>query len=129
MVGSEQAGKGFGDFIGVETREGDDGAVSLGITADERHLNPSGTVHGGVIATLIDIAMARAVESQLEDGEKPATIEMKTNYLEAGEPGRIIATAQVRKRGRNVIVAEAEVHQDDSGEVIALAIGTYTPVG
>ncbi|MCB0882226.1 MAG: PaaI family thioesterase [Thermoleophilia bacterium] len=124
----ESLGKGFSDFIGVEHREGDDGSVMLGLTAVEHHLNPAGTVHGGVIATLIDVAMGRAAESQMEDEQVPATIELKTNYLEPGRPGRIVATAHVRKRGRNVIVVEAEVHQDETDEVIALAIGTYAPV-
>ncbi len=118
----------FSEFVGVEHREGDDGSVMLGLTAVEHHLNPAGTVHGGVIATLIDVAMGRAAESQMDDDHVPATIELKTNYLEPGRLGRIVATAHVRKRGRLVIVVEAEVHQDDTDELIALAIGTYTPV-
>ncbi len=121
-------GQGFSDLVGVEPQEGDDGSVRLGLLAEERHLNPAGTVHGGVIATLIDVAMGRAAESQMDDDQVPATIELKTNYLEPGRTGRVVATAHVRKRGRHVIVVEAEVHQEDTGEVIALAIGTYAPV-
>ncbi len=112
----------------MESHEGDDGSVMLGLTADHRHLNPAGTVHGGVIATLIDVAMGRAADSQMDDGAAAATIELKTNYLEPGQRGRIVASAHVRKRGQRVIVVEAEVCQEDSGEVIALAIGTYAPV-
>src|SRR4051812_28090809 len=56
------------------------------MTADERHLNPGGTVHGGAIATLVDIAMGVAVLASSDDAERPVTIEMKINFLDAAKP-------------------------------------------
>lgn len=115
----------FRDLVGLDVLRADDGSVTVGLDAGDDHLNPLGTVHGGAIATLVDVAMGEAVATR--DGEKgaPATIEMKVTYLEPAGPGRIEAVAQVRRRGKRVTVVEAEVTQGD--EVIALALATFTP--
>ncbi|CAA9448046.1 MAG: hypothetical protein AVDCRST_MAG01-01-4283, partial [uncultured Rubrobacteraceae bacterium] len=59
----------------------------------------------------------------------PVTVEMKVNYMAPGKPGVILSEASVRKAGKRMTVVEAEVVQDDGGEVVALATGTYTIVG
>ncbi len=87
-------------------------------------------MHGGAIATLVDVSMGEAMSSTIEgDGERPVTIEIKVNYLEAGRPGTLVSTAQVLKRGKRFTVIAAEVVQEDDGEVVAEAIGTFTTVG
>jgi uncharacterized protein (TIGR00369 family) len=86
-------------------------------------------VHGGAIATLIDVAMGRAFGSGLARDETPVTIEMKVNYLEPGRPGELVATARVLRRGRRFTVVHAEVVQVDDGETLAEAIGTFTSGG
>jgi len=96
------------------------------MVADERHLNPGGTVHGGALATLIDIAMGAAVFAGGDDDERPVTIEMKVNYLEGGEPGRLQAVAKVRRRGSRFTVLEAEVVQGD--RVLAFGTGSFTTI-
>ena len=96
------------------------------VRAEERHLNPGGTVHGGVVYTLVDVSMAEALKTTIPEGdERPVTIEIKVNYLEPGQAGMLTSNAQVRKGGKRVTIVEAEVAQD--GEVVAL--GTYTIVG
>jgi len=51
------------------------------------------------------------------------------NYMEPGKPGTLVSTAQIRKGGKRITIVEAEVSQEDSDEVVALATGTYTLVG
>ena len=97
--------------------------------AGDEHLNPAGTVHGGAIATLVDVAMGRAVGSMIDEGERPVTIEMKLNYLEPGRPGALVAVAEVRRRGRLFTVVQAEVVQVEDGETLAEAMGTFTSTG
>ena len=94
--------------------------------ADDRHLNQGGTVHGGAVATLVDVAMGAAVFAGTDDDERPVTIEMKVNYLDAGQTGTLRAVATVRRRGSRFTVLEAEVLQDD--RVLAFATGTFTTV-
>ena len=116
----------LGELLGIEVdRSSKDSAVAT-LTADERHLNPGGTVHGGAIATLVDVAMGAAVFAGGEDDERPVTIEIKLNYLEAADAGPLQATATVRRRGSRFTVLEAEVTQHD--QVIAFATGSFTTV-
>ena len=110
--------------VAVDRTGGESATATLGV--DERHLNAGGTVHGGAIATLVDVAMGAAVFAGSDDDQRPVTIEMKLNYLEAGEPGELRAVAKVRRRGSRFTVLEAEVLQDD--RVIAFATGSFTTI-
>lgn len=114
--------EGFRDLLGMDVVEMADGEATVVMEADERHLNPYGTVHGGAIATLVDTAMGAAVAAA--GSEAPVTIEMKVTYLEPSKPGKVEAAAKVRKRGRRITIVEAEVSQD--AELVAHAIATFT---
>ena len=103
-----------------------DGRARVAMVAGEGHLNPAGAVHGGAIATLVDVAMGKAVASTISDAELPVTIEMKVNFLEPGRPGLLMARAEVRRRGRLFTVVQAEVTQSEDGETVAEAMGTFT---
>ena len=120
---------GFAEQVGTELSSAEEGRASVSLRAEERHLNPSGTVHGGVISTLIDVSMAEALNTMAEEDEQPFTIQITVNYMKPGKPGTLTSTAEVRKGGERITIVEAEVVQEDDGEVIALATGTYTPVG
>jgi uncharacterized protein (TIGR00369 family) len=124
-----QNDEGFTDMVGMEVSSTEEGRAAVTLEAEERHLNPSGTVHGGVISTLIDAAMAEALNTITEEGEQPFTIQITVNYMKPGKPGPLTSTAQVRKGGERITIVEAEVAQDDDDEIVALATGTYTPVG
>src|SRR3954467_5749688 len=95
--------QGFSSVIGLEYREREDGRAEASFEAGDEHLNPGGTVHGGAIATLVDSAMGLAANAVTEEDKLPVTVEMKVTYLEPGAPGRVVATAQVRKAGKRVI--------------------------
>jgi acyl-CoA thioesterase len=113
----------------VEVRERGEGFARVALRAEERHLNAHGTVHGGAIATLVDVSMGEAVGTTTAGGERPVTIEIKVNYLEPGAVGALVCSAEIRKRGSRFTVIGAEVVQQDGGEVLAEAIGTFTTVG
>jgi uncharacterized protein (TIGR00369 family) len=120
---------GFTDLVGIEMVSTEEGRAVINIQAEQRHLNPSGTVHGGLIATLIDVSMAEALNTITEEDEQPFTIQITVNYMKPGNVGMLTSTAQVRKGGERITIVEAEVVQEEDDEVIALATGTYTPVG
>jgi uncharacterized protein (TIGR00369 family) len=121
-------GEGFRELIGTELSSAEEGRAVVSLRAEERHLNPNGTVHGGVVYTLVDVSMAEALRTMIEGDERPVTIEIKVNYLEPGRPGTLTSTAQVRKGGKRLTIVEAEVTQEDDNEVVALATGTYTRI-
>jgi uncharacterized protein (TIGR00369 family) len=116
----------LGELLGIQVARSDEDSATAILVADDRHLNPAGTVHGGAIATLVDVAMGAAVFAGGDEGGRPVTIEMKVNYLDAGGPGRLRAVASVRRRGSRFTVLEAEVTQDD--RVLAFATGSFTTV-
>jgi uncharacterized protein (TIGR00369 family) len=116
----------LGELLGIEVVRSSDDRATATMIADERHLNQGGTVHGGAIATLVDVAMGAAVFAGTDDDERPVTIEMKLNYLEAGEAGPLRAEASVRRRGSRFTVLEVEVTQHD--RVLAFATGSFTTI-
>ena len=112
---------GFREHIALEIEPGEEGSGHVYVEAGEEHLNPHGTVHGGVLASMIDVAMGTAVATT--GGESPVTVSLTVTYLEPGRPGRLEARARVRKRGKRLIVVEAEVVQGD--DVVADALATF----
>ena len=91
-------GVGFRELVGTELSSAEEGRAVVEVHAEDRHLNPGGTVHGGVVYTLVDVSMAEALKTTIAEGdERPVTIEIKVNYLEPGKAGTLTSTAQVRK--------------------------------
>ena len=117
---------GFLSLIGARPPDAADGEATLAVEVDERHLNAAGTVHGGMLATLVDTTMGAAIRSAVDD-ETPATSQLSITYLRPGRPGRLVVTARVRKRGESLTVCEADVEQD--GKALAHALATFALVG
>ena len=90
------------------------------IVADEMHENPMGTMHGGIIATLVDSAMGCAVFSMLPAGTAYTTLELKTNYVRpiVQTTGVVRAEGRVVHPGGRVATTEATVH-DEHGTLYA----------
>ena len=86
---------------------------------------PSGVLHGGVTATLIDTAMAFAVRTYLTDTEPTATIDLTVHYLRPHVEGKATCTARVVRPGKRIFTVSAEV-QNESGKLIATGLSTYT---
>lgn len=93
--------------------------------ANDIHLNPAGTVHGGVSATLLDSCMGLAVQSTLEQGMGQTTLEFKISLVRpiTPETGPIRAEGVVLSRGRRIGTAEGRI-TDAGGRL--LAHGTTT---
>ena len=113
---------GFREHVALQVEPGEEGEGRVVVDAGDEHLNPHGTVHGGVLATMLDTAMGTAVATA--GGDSPVTVSLTVTYLEPGRPGRLTATARVRKRGKRLLVVEGSVDQD--GDVVADALGTFS---
>ena len=102
----------------------EDGGTVVRTTAE--HANRNGAVHGGLTATLVDIAMGTAVRETLDGGQGAATLQMSLTYLNPAKPGdTLLATAEVGKRGADVVLLTCSV-VTEGGTDIAEAVGTYT---
>jgi uncharacterized protein (TIGR00369 family) len=111
--------------LGYDVIEADEGRVVVTADPKDSHLNPSGTVHGGLTATLLDSCMGLAVQSMLEKGLGSTTLEFKISFIRpiTPETGPIRAVGRVVNCGRRIGLAEGEV-TDGKGRL--LAHGTTT---
>ena len=117
---------GFIGLVGAQDPEAGDGTARLTVEVDERHLNPAGAVHGGMLATLVDTTMGAAVRSAVDEAAA-ATSQLTVTYLRPGKPGRLEVSARVGKRGDSLTICEAEVEQD--GKTLVHALATFALVG
>jgi uncharacterized protein (TIGR00369 family) len=113
----------FVDTLGVYGRTAEDGTARLELDATDQHLNDAGTVHGGVLATLVDTAMGQAVRSLTGEDDVPATSQLTVTYLRAGKPGHLTVVGRVGKQGEHLTVCEADVEQE--GRTLVHAVATF----
>jgi uncharacterized protein (TIGR00369 family) len=111
------------DLIGFEFVFARDGSSRLELEVGERHANPMGTVHGGILCDLADAAMGTAYASTLGEGESFATLELKVNFLRPFRRGRVVAEGRLVSGGRTIGLAECDV-RDEQGRLIARASST-----
>jgi uncharacterized protein (TIGR00369 family) len=111
--------------LGYDVTEAASGRVVVTAEPGAAHLNPAGTVHGGLAATLLDSCMGLAIWSTLEKGLGQTTLEFKISLIRPITPGMglIKAEGTVLNRGRRIGTAEGRI-TDDRGRL--LAHGTTT---
>ena len=114
------------DLLGFEIETGD-GTATASLDVDARHVNPHGTVHGGVMFILVDTAMGAATMSVVGEGNWCATLDINTRYLSPCFGGTLTAVATVRKAGRRVVHLDASVTGDDGTEYTA-ASGVFAVI-
>ncbi len=111
--------------LGYDVSEAANGRVVVTIEPNDTHLNPAGTVHGGLAATLLDSCMGLAIQSTLAKGVAQTTVEFKISLIRpiTPETGAIRAEGTVLNCGRRVGTAEGRI-TDGKGRL--LAHGTTT---
>jgi uncharacterized protein (TIGR00369 family) len=111
-------------LIGFTLTAIEPGRAVLELSADARHANPMGTVHGGILCDVADAAMGMAYASTLDEGESFTTLELKINFLKPVWAGKLVATGRIVKGGRTVGLVECDI-VDDKGRLVARATSTY----
>jgi uncharacterized protein (TIGR00369 family) len=111
--------------LGYDVIEATSGRVVVTALPDRTQLNPAGTVHGGVAATMLDTCMGLAIHTMLEKAFGSTTLEFKISLLRpiTPETGLITAEGVVLSCGRRVGTAEGRL-TDQQGRL--LAHGTTT---
>ena len=111
------------ELIGIEVVEGGQGETVFRLEAEERHSNPMGTIHGGILCDLADAAMGMAFFTTLDDGETFTTLELKINYLRPFWTGTLLAHGKVVSRGKTIGLTECRI-VDENDRLIAHATST-----
>ena len=101
----------FAQTLGYDVVEAESGRIVIELDPTAAHLNPWGTVHGGLTATLLDSCMGLAIQSTLERGIGSTTLEFKISLIRVITPetGLIKAEGNVINCGRRIGTAEGRV--------------------
>ncbi len=111
-------------FLEMTIEGGDPGVGTAHVELGDRHLNPNGVVHGGVLFTMVDTAMGKATMSVLDEGRFCASVEVELRFIRPASEGSLTAVAEVLKKGRSIVHLQARV-ADGRDRLIATAAGTF----
>ena len=118
------------ELLGLEIVEVAKGEVTFSMTPAEKHYNPIGSVHGGVVATLLDTVMGCALHTLLPRGAWYTTLDINVRY----HRGITVATGPVRSvgtvvhNGRRTATAEGRVIEPTTGRLLATSTSTLLVV-
>jgi uncharacterized protein (TIGR00369 family) len=87
------------------------GTIKLGFDGKAEFANPVGTIQGGMIAAMIDDAMASIVIAHYERKRFPSTIDLHVHYLRPVRIGPVTVEAKITEKGRNTVFVEAELFE------------------
>jgi len=99
--------------FGFDVERVEEGHAVFVLDVRAHHKQLHGVVHGGILAALADTTAAIAAYTAVPKGTEIATVELKINYLEPVPGGRIRADARVLRAGRNFVVAECEIFNEN----------------
>src|SRR4051794_20335813 len=111
-------GAAFMELVGPVYARGDGGDRVLGLRVEDRHRNAGGVAHGGLLTTLVDFALGRAIEADADDDQPRMTVSLTTDLLKPVEPGVWLeAHTRVERLGGTLAFAECSLVVD-GGEVV-----------
>jgi uncharacterized protein (TIGR00369 family) len=113
----------FVSHLKILTETLGNGEARLSLPVETHLTNSLGTVHGGVILSLLDVALCTAARTLHPDSTGVVTIDMSTSFIGGGSGARLVAEARVMKDTRSVSFVEAEARSED-GSLVAKAIAT-----
>ncbi|MCB0986973.1 MAG: PaaI family thioesterase [Microthrixaceae bacterium] len=112
-------------FLGMDISSATAGTAEASLVVDDKHLNPNGVVHGAVLFALVDTAMGAAAMSVLAEGRYATSVDIQFRFVRPASTGRLSATVEVIKAGRNLIHLEGRITGEDD-KLISTAAGTFT---
>jgi uncharacterized protein (TIGR00369 family) len=113
----------FANHCGIEPLDIADGRSRVRVALRPEHCNSFGIAHGGLICTILDVAMGTAARSKI--GQPIMTLDMQVSFLSPGR-GVLSSEGRVVRAGRSVVFCEADI-RDEAGELVAKASGLFKP--
>jgi uncharacterized protein (TIGR00369 family) len=114
-------------MVGYRTAlDRDTGVCTVTLDLEAKHLNRHGILHGGMVATLLDVVCGNTA-SHFFDPENHAalvTVSLNINYVAAAHAGRVVATATPTGGGRSIAYVNGELC-DEGGQRLATATGIF----
>ena len=113
----------FVAHLRILTEKLGEGTAQLSLPIEAHLTNSLGTVHGGVIMSLLDVALCTAARTLHPQSTGVVTIDMSTSFIGGGSGGRLLADARVLRDTKTMTFVEAEAKNED-GSLVAKAMGT-----
>ena len=99
----------FLEHVGPVLADGD----VVGLRIEARHLNRSGMAQGGLLATVVDFALGRAIRASAQDEQRAATVSLTTDFLGAAREGDFVeARTEVERLGGTLAFADCSLTVD-----------------
>ena len=114
--------------LGVRLREARTDAATLTVAFRAELAQPTGILHGGLHAILIDTAIAQALLTTICAGFSVVTVHLDTSYFAPVRGGTVLTTATVVRKGKRLAHGEAVV-TDDGDTMVARGSGVFAVVG
>ena len=110
----------FDKLCGFELVSAAEGKARMRVVVGEPLANPNGHMHGGAIATLVDVAGTYAIMSADRQGRPGVTTDLNVSYLVGAAVGAVVvAEASVLKIGKTLAFVEVEVRREADGALMA----------
>jgi uncharacterized protein (TIGR00369 family) len=113
----------FNDMLGIQVVAMENGTATVTLGQRPELFNALGGVHGGAMASLLDVACAMAIRASAPDIKGSATISLAISFLDTSN-GPLTAFGTATRIGRSIAAAEARI-TDDDGKLVAQAIGSF----
>jgi uncharacterized protein (TIGR00369 family) len=113
----------FLKLLGVRLISAEMGKGEILLALRPEHTNTWDVAHGGVLLTLMDVAMAVAARSSDPEDRSVVTVEMKNNFMQAAN-GILRVKADTVRRTATMAFCEAKLF-NDQGEICCMATGTF----
>ena len=119
----------FLEGLRAEPVSSEKGRATWRLIVAEQHLRTHGILHGGVVATLLDTAMGRAVSTLCRDDQSAVTAQLNVNFIRPSWSGETLTiTGEVQHAGRQTAVARGEI-RTAAGALVATGSSHAQPYG
>ncbi|GHO58320.1 PaaI family thioesterase [Ktedonobacter robiniae] len=113
-------------YLDMRIVEMGDGIATVELPYREELVTAESVVHGGAVASLIDVAgmVAAWASDDIPTNQRGSTVSLTVNYLAPAEKSNLLATARVLRRGRSLVYLDIEV-ANEAGNIVAKGLATY----
>jgi uncharacterized protein (TIGR00369 family) len=114
--------------LGATLESVESGTVTVACVFDERLTQQHGLLHGGVLASLVDVACGYAALTVMPENREVLTVEFKINFVKPAKTDRLIAVGQVVHAGRTLTVCEGSVFDSTRARLLARMTATMISI-
>lgn len=120
--------QGFMRTLGASLESVEPGTVTITCALDERMTQQHGLMHGGVLASLADVACGYAALTMMPADREVLTVEFKINFLKPAKTDRVFAVGHVVQSGRTLTVCDGTVFDATRTRVLARMTATIMAI-